>query len=154
MAVIALFDPLRRRTALDDLARHGCVVAVEDFGLAALQAGEETGTLVARAAWAAKNASVRSLSVARASTGPVPRLSQPLDVVEDLGATLGGTYRLLHEISRGGMGVVYRAEDLALERPVAIKMLRPDLAEDRAFVDGLRVPAGEVEAEAERLGSE
>src|SRR5690606_28881445 len=52
-----------------------------------------------------------------------------------------GVYRLQHEISRGGMGVVYRGEDLALERPVAIKMLRPDLAEDRAFVEQLRVEA-------------
>jgi serine/threonine-protein kinase len=36
---------------------------------------------------------------------------------------------------------VYRAEDLALERPVAIKMLRPDLAEDGAFVEQLRIEA-------------
>jgi hypothetical protein len=57
---------------------------------------------------------------------------------EELRANLGGTYRLLHEISRGGMGVVYRALDLALERPVAIKMLRPDLAENHGFVETLR----------------
>ncbi|HSN25635.1 MAG TPA: diguanylate cyclase [Kofleriaceae bacterium] len=108
------------------------------IGVAGLQAGEETTTFVGRAAWAAKHASARTTGIARASVGPAPRVSQPLELVEDLGATLGGTYRLLHEISRGGMGVVYRAEDLALERPVAIKMLRPDLAEDRAFVEGLR----------------
>ncbi|MEO8703856.1 MAG: protein kinase, partial [Kofleriaceae bacterium] len=37
--------------------------------------------------------------------------------------------------------VVYRADDLALERPVAIKMLRPDLAEDAAFIERLRAEA-------------
>ncbi len=67
----------------------------------------------------------------------MPRLSDP-DLRVELNAQLGGAYRLLHEISRGGMGVVYRAEDLALERPVAIKMLRPDLAEGESFVEGLR----------------
>src|SRR6185295_20401004 len=46
--------------------------------------------------------------------------------------------RLLHEISQGGMGVVYRAEDLALERPVAIKRLKPELADDAVLVEQLR----------------
>jgi serine/threonine protein kinase len=111
-------------------------------GLALLQKNEDAATLVTRAAHAAKKARDGSQQIARASTGPAPRLSaQPMEVAEDLSATLGGTYRLLHEISRGGMGVVYRAEDLALERPVAIKMLRPDLAEDRAFVEHLRIEA-------------
>ena len=32
-------------------------------------------------------------------------------------------YQLEDEIGRGGMGVVYRATDLRLDRPVAIKML-------------------------------
>ncbi len=35
-----------------------------------------------------------------------------------------GRYRLTTEIGRGGMGVVYHAEDLQLHRPVAIKLLR------------------------------
>jgi serine/threonine-protein kinase len=58
--------------------------------------------------------------------------------IDELSPSLGGTYRLLHEISRGGMGVVYRAEDRSLERPVAIKMLRPDLAEDPNVVERFR----------------
>jgi diguanylate cyclase (GGDEF)-like protein len=125
-----------------ELPTGGTLAVPATVGLAALQTNEEAAMLVTRAAHAAKKARDGSRPIARASTGPAPRLStQPLDAGEDLRATLGGTYRLLHEISRGGMGVVYRAEDLALERPVAIKMLRPDLAEDRAFVEHLRVEA-------------
>jgi len=106
------------------------------LGLAVLEPSEDGETLVGRAAWTAQRAH-NPVSIARASTGPVPRFSDP-DLRAELNASLGGTYRLLHEISRGGMGVVYRAEDLALERAVAIKMLRPDLAEDVSFVEGLR----------------
>jgi len=136
----------RFRTAIAErpleLPSGGLLQIPATVGLASLQKNEEAAMLVTRAAYAAKKARDEDQPIARAATGPAPRLSsQPMDVGEDLSATLGGTYRLLHEISRGGMGVVYRAEDLALERPVAIKMLRPDLAEDRAFVEHLRVEA-------------
>ena len=122
-----------------DLPTGGMLQIPATVGLASLQSHEEAAMLVTRAAHAAKKARDGDCPIARASTGPVPRFAtQQIDLGEDLRATLGGTYRLLHEISRGGMGVVYRGEDLALERPVAIKMLRPDLAEDRAFVEHLR----------------
>jgi serine/threonine protein kinase/CHASE2 domain-containing sensor protein len=42
-------------------------------------------------------------------------------------------YRIEEIIGRGGMGVVYRASQLALERPVAIKLIATERAEDPAF---------------------
>lgn len=41
---------------------------------------------------------------------------------------LGHQYRIEREVGRGGMGIVYRARDLTLDRPVAIKVVHPELA--------------------------
>src|SRR5580700_1747251 len=47
-------------------------------------------------------------------------------------------YELTHLIARGGMAQVYRAHDRLLDRPVALKVLFPELSVDRAFVERFR----------------
>lgn len=44
-----------------------------------------------------------------------------------------GSYRILRRIGGGGMGVVYEADDQALDRRVALKVIAPHLAEDPRF---------------------
>src|SRR6266581_677829 len=48
----------------------------------------------------------------------------------DFQAAVAGRYSLERELGRGGMGVVYLAREVRLDRPVAIKLLPPDHAGD------------------------
>jgi CHASE2 domain-containing sensor protein len=57
------------------------------------------------------------------STGP--RSLEPTAIIAG--------YRIEEAIGRGGMGVVYRATQLALARPVALKLIATDRAEDPSF---------------------
>jgi len=50
------------------------------------------------------------------------------DVPVSPGLLLEGRYRLDHRIAAGAMGEVWRATDLVLDRPVAVKLLRPGYA--------------------------
>jgi serine/threonine-protein kinase len=48
--------------------------------------------------------------------------------------TFNGRYELQQKIGEGGMARVYRAQDLRLERPVAVKVLHPHYATDPGFL--------------------
>ncbi len=50
------------------------------------------------------------------------------DLREQLERGLADRYRLEHELGRGGMATVFLAQDLRHERPVALKVLHPELA--------------------------
>lgn len=60
------------------------------------------------------------------------------DVVTRSGLILDGRYRLDERIAAGGVGQVWRATDLLLERPVAVKVLRPEYADHPETLDRFR----------------
>ncbi len=66
---------------------------------------------------------------------------RPPPVRETDGLPKISAYRILREIGRGGMGVVYEAEQLALGRRVALKVLPPGNATDLAAVERFELEA-------------
>ena len=64
----------------------------------------------------------------------VPDFPAPLEA----GRVLGGRYRLVDPIARGGMAEVWEGYDEVLSRPVAVKLLQAHLAEDGVFLERFR----------------
>jgi serine/threonine-protein kinase len=51
-----------------------------------------------------------------------------------VGREIGGNYRILAKLGEGGMGAVYRGEQISLRRPVAVKVLRPELSRNEVLL--------------------
>ena len=74
-----------------------------------------------------------------ATLGPVGRRED--DVVEPGQRTLAGRYELHSLLATGGMGQVWRARDVLLGRPVAVKVLRSEYTGDPTFLARFRAEA-------------
>ena len=61
--------------------------------------------------------------------------------MSDLTGSIISHYRIDELIGAGGMGTVYRAYDLNLERPVALKLMHPQIANEPEFRERLKAEA-------------
>lgn len=79
------------------------------------------------------------------SASPTQSMNRPAPLVRSPSPPLASRYDLMQTLGSGGMGIVYEARDPILERPVAIKVLKPALAEDpgsvRRFIREARIGA-------------
>ena len=65
-------------------------------------------------------------------------------ISDSIGRVLGKRYRLLSALGTGASAHVYLAEDVSLQRHVAVKVLQPGLATDEAFLKRFRAEARSV----------
>ena len=54
------------------------------------------------------------------------------------GSTLAGRYEVIEELGGGGMGKVYRVLDSEIKEEVAVKILRPEIADDKETIERFR----------------
>jgi serine/threonine protein kinase len=54
------------------------------------------------------------------------------------GTTFAGRYEIIEELGKGGMGKIYRVEDTKLGQEVALKLIKPEIAQNRNTIERFR----------------
>ena len=138
--------------AVESLAAHveicpGCATTIasleHDTLTDALRDGAKTGEAESddalRQLLARTQASIAPPSDATVDSTQASRVANPnetlalLNKPQEVGeiGRLGG-YRVLRQLGQGGMGLVFEAEDIKLERRVALKVMKPEIAKNDA----------------------
>lgn len=121
---LAETDRIQRSTGSDDLATRP-YLGTESFGPESV--APSPGSLSPEAL---NSATLTGSAVANVLQGVLAERKNAPDAL--IGADLDGRYRIEKLIGEGGMGMVYLARHIVIEKPVAIKVLRAEVAFDEA----------------------
>jgi serine/threonine-protein kinase len=117
----------RKLTAVDPLSERGA----SGLARALASVGDWAGALRHSKAYDALVR--RELGEERGQlTEMVERLRAEMAAAPTVGPSVAARYTIIRELAKGSMATVYLARDLKLDRPVALKLLRPELAASTA----------------------
>jgi eukaryotic-like serine/threonine-protein kinase len=127
-----------------DEERHPLEVIAEEFS-SALRAGlnPSIDTFAARAPQSKDQAmailrSIAMMEGAGSSENARRRAESKWHRFVDHPLTKLGDFRIIREIGRGGMGIIYEAEQISLKRSVALKVLNPSVADSKKQLERFR----------------
>src|SRR5687767_5669213 len=88
--------------------------------------------------WMQMDATVSLDDVDTTATEPTPGGPSDAEDSIPLGKIIDGRYLLLAKLGEGGMGSVFRVEHVRMNKIMALKLLRPDVARKRSAVERFR----------------
>jgi serine/threonine protein kinase/tetratricopeptide (TPR) repeat protein len=71
-------------------------------------------------------------------SGKIPIPTRTLDTPREeltTGSTFAGRYQIIEELGKGGMGKVYKANDIEIKEKVAIKLIKPEISTDKNTIE-------------------